>query len=105
MKDVSEQVDNIDKLQADYNNLLARYRALKIRHNNLVENISHEKSKFSSFTGSELNSIALALEGFNKDYKGIISESDYKRLMEEIRKEEEIQKKKRLEFFRVFING
>ena len=91
------QVDDLDKLQADYNNLLARYRGLKKRHNNLVENIREDEkqARFSQFNQSELNSIALALEGFNKDYKGIISESDYKRLMEELKKEE-IQKKREL---------
>ena len=85
------QVDDLDKLQADYNNLLARYRGLKKRHNNLVENIREDEkqARFSQFNQSELNSIALALEGFNKDYKGIISESDYKRLMEELKKEEQ----------------
>jgi uncharacterized protein YoxC len=36
--------DNIDKLQADYNNLLARYRGLKKRQNNLVENIKKKRS-------------------------------------------------------------
>ena len=89
------QVDDLDKLQTDYNNLLARYRGLKKRHNNLVENIREDEkqARFSQFNQSELNSIALALEGFNKDYKGIISESDYKRLMEELKKEE-IQKKR-----------
>jgi len=61
--------------------------------------VDERQAKFSQFNQSELNSIALALEGFNKDYKGIISESDYKRLMEEIRKEEEIQKKKREGFY------
>ena len=89
------QVDDLDKLQADYNNLLARYRGLKKRQNNLIENIREDEkqARFSQFNQSELNSIALALEGFNKDYKGIISESDYKRLMEELKKEE-IQKKR-----------
>ena len=85
------QVDDLDKLQTDYNNLLARYRGLKKRHNNLVENIREDEkqARFSQFNQSELNSIALALERFNKDYKGIISESDYKRLMEELKKEEQ----------------
>jgi len=85
------QPEELDKLQADYNNLLARYRGLKKRQNNLVENIREDEkqARFSQFNQSELNSIALALEGFNKDYKGIISESDYKRLMEELKKEEQ----------------
>lgn len=97
------QVDDLDKLQADYNNLLARYRGLKIRHNNLVENIreseeveeGQEQTRFSLFSRWELNSIALALEGFNNEHKGIIDESEYKSLMKEIRKEEEIQKEKK----------
>jgi len=38
------QVDDLDKLQTDYNNLLARYRGLKKRHNNLVENIRKKRS-------------------------------------------------------------
>jgi hypothetical protein len=68
----------------------------KINDNGVDE---RQNRNFSQFNQSELNSIALALEGFNKDYEGIISESDYKRLMEEIRKEEEIQKKKREGFY------
>jgi len=94
---VADEPDNIDKLQADYNNLLARYRALKIRHNNLVENIreSEKQTRFSLFSRWELNSIALALEGFNNEHEGIINAEDYQRLLKEIRKEEEIQKSKR----------
>ena len=88
-----EQPEELDKLQADYNNLLAKYRGLQKRNNNIVENIREdqeakeegpEQTRFSPFSRWELNSIALALEGFNKDYKGIISESDYNTLMEEI---------------------
>lgn len=95
------QPDELDKLQADYNNLLARYRALKIRHNNLVENIreSEEQTRFSLFSRWELNSIALALEGFNNQHEGIINADDYQRLMKEIRKEEKIQKAKRKELY------
>jgi len=94
---VADEPDNIDKLQADYNNLLARYRALKIRHNNLVENIreSEKQTRFSLFSRWELNSIALALKGFNNEHNGIINAEDYQRLLKEIRKEEEIQKSKR----------
>ena len=76
---VADEPDNIDKLQADYNNLLARYRALKIRHNNLVENIreSEKQTRFSLFSRWELNSIALALKGFNNEHNGIINAEDY----------------------------
>lgn len=91
------QVDDLDKLQADYNNLLARYRGLQQRHNNLVENIreseeveeGQEQTRFSQFNQSELNSIALALEAFNRDYKGIMNETQYKKLMNEIQQQEE----------------
>jgi len=90
----NDQPDELDKLQADYNNLLARYRGLQKRQNNLVDSIREgsTEGRFSQFSQSELNSIALALEGFNKDYKGIISESDYNNLMKEIKQEEEKRK-------------
>ena len=105
------QVDDLDKLQADYNNLLARYRGLQQRHKNFIDNITDTlrqssresegqgRTRFSQLERWELNSIALALEGFNNEHKGIIDESEYKSLMKEIRKEEKIQKEKREELY------
>ncbi len=92
-----EQPEELDKLQADYNNLLSRYRGLQQRHKNIVENIkeSDEQARFSLFDRGELNSIAIALESFNNQYKGIIDAEDYQRLMKKIRKEEKIQNAKK----------
>ena len=103
------QPEELDKLQADYNNLLARYRGLQKRHKNLIDNITdslrnssrmkevneegQEPTRFSQFSKWELNSLAVALEGFNNDYKGIINADDYQRLMEEIKKEEKIKRR------------
>lgn len=93
------QPEELDKLQADYNNLLGRYRGLQQRHKNLIDNITDdlrrssqqldEEDRFSQFSKWELNSIALALEGFNKEHEGIINAEDYQKLMEEIEKAEE----------------
>ena len=90
-----EQPEELDKLQADYNNLLGKYRGLQQRHHNIVENQEakeecQEQTRFSLFNRGELNSIAVALESFNNGYKGIIATEDYQRLMKKIRKEEEI---------------
>lgn len=105
------QPEELDKLQADYNNLLARYRGLQQRHKNFIDNITdtlrqssrelegQEQTRFSQFERWELNSIALALEGFNNEHKGIIDEAEYQSLMKEIRKEEEIKKEKREELY------
>jgi hypothetical protein len=43
-----EQPEELDKLQADYNNLLGKYRGLQQRHKNIVENIkeSDEQGRF-----------------------------------------------------------
>ena len=65
------------------------------RHHNIVENQEakeecQEQTRFSLFNRGELNSIAVALESFNNEYKGIIDPEDYQRLMKKIRKEEEI---------------
>jgi len=97
-----EQPEELDKLQADYNNLLSRYRGLQQRHHNIVENQEakeecQEQTRVSLFDRGELNSIAVALESFNNEYKGIIATEDYQRLMKKIRKEEEIQKAKQQE--------
>jgi hypothetical protein len=93
------QPEELDKLQADYNNLLSRYRGLQQRHKNLIDNITDdlrrsskqldEGDRFSQFSKWELNSIALALEGFNKEHEGIINAEDYQKLMKEIEKAEE----------------
>jgi hypothetical protein len=42
------QPEELDKLQADYNNLLGKYRGLQQRHKNIVENIkeSDEQGRF-----------------------------------------------------------
>ena len=38
-----EQPEELDKLQADYNNLLAKYRGLQQRHKNIVDNVREEE--------------------------------------------------------------
>lgn len=101
------QPEELDKLQADYNNLLAKYRGLRKRQDNLINNIrerkevneGQEQTRFSPFSRWELNSIALAMEGFNNEHKGIIDEAEYQSLIKEIRKEEEIKKEKREELY------
>ena len=40
-----EQPEELDKLQADYNNLLGKYRGLQQRHKNIVDNIKEEEIK------------------------------------------------------------
>jgi DNA mismatch repair ATPase MutS len=91
------QPEELDKLQADYNNLLAKYRALNKRHNNLVDDIrgevkKRESSRFSKFRRSEINSIGLALEYFNAENPGIIDAAEYENLMREIKAAEEYLK-------------
>lgn len=39
----SEQPEELNKLQADYNNLLNRYRGLQKRHQNIIDNIKNSK--------------------------------------------------------------
>lgn len=91
-----ERPDELDKLKADYNNLLERYkglRKLKKENDDLFNEYIREgntEGRFSLFSRSELNSIALALEAFNKDYNGIMNESQYKKLMNEIKQQKEV---------------
>jgi DNA mismatch repair ATPase MutS len=40
-----EQPEELDKLQADYNNLLGRYRGLQQRHKNIVDNIKEDQEE------------------------------------------------------------
>jgi len=40
-----EQPEELDKLQADYNNLLGKYRGLQQRNNNIVDNVKKEEDK------------------------------------------------------------
>ena len=51
-----EQPEELDKLQADYNNLLGKYRGLQQRHKNIIDNVkeSDEQTRFSLFNRGEL---------------------------------------------------
>ena len=37
------QPEELDKLQADYNNLLGKYRGLQQRHKNIIDNVREEE--------------------------------------------------------------
>jgi len=52
----SDHPDELDKLQADYNNLLGKYRGLQQRHKNIIDNVkeSDEQTRFSLFNRGEL---------------------------------------------------
>jgi hypothetical protein len=39
------QPEELDKLQADYNNLLGKYSGLQQRHKNIVENIKEDQEE------------------------------------------------------------
>ena len=41
----SDHPDELDKLQADYNNLLGKYSGLQQRHKNIVENIKEDQEE------------------------------------------------------------